>query len=129
MSKLIFNMKKGPVILTKAGIRLKPGASVEIKSVTEEMRMAAKRGLIKIGDKTTTPPAEATPAKREWMVDYSKEIEGEITVHDLSTGRKLIAVIAEKKGERHYKLENIGTVNGQNYHPTQMAKEHFDGVE
>ena len=129
MSKLIFNMKKGPVILTKAGIRLKPGQSVEIKSVTEEMRMAAKRKLIKIGDKTTTPPAEATPAKREWMVDYSKEIEGEITVHDLSTGRKLTAVIAEKKGDRHYKLENIGTVNGQNYHPTQMAKEHFDGLE
>ena len=129
MSKLIFNMKKGPVLLTKAGIRLKPGQSVEIKTVTEEMRLAAKRGLIKIGDKTATPPLAATPEKREWMVDYSKEIEGEITVHDLSTGRKLTAVVAEKKGDRHYKLENIGTVNGQNYHPTQMAKEHFDGVE
>ena len=129
MSKLIFNMKKGPMILTKAGIRLKPGASVQVKTVTEEMRMAAKRKLVKIYDKDAPPPPGVTPAKREWMVDYSKEIEGEITVHDLSTGRKLTAVIAEKKGDRHYKLENIGTVNGQNYHPTQMAKEHFDGLE
>ena len=129
MSKLIFNMKPGPVILTKAGIKLKPGASVEVGTVTAEMRMAAKRKLIKIGDKTTTPPPEATPEKREWMVDYSKQIEGEITVHDLSTGRKLTAVIAEKKGDRHYKLENIGTVVGQRYSPTQMAKDHFDGVE
>ncbi len=129
MSKLIFNMKKGPVLLIKAGIRLKPGGSAEIKSVTEEMRLAAKRGLIKIGDKTSTPPPEATPEKREWMVDYSREAEGEITVHDLSTGRKLSAAIEEKKGDKHYKLENIGTVIGQKYHPTQIAKEHFDGLE
>ena len=129
MSKLIFNMKPGPVLLMKAGIRLKPGGSAEVKSVTEEMRLAAKRGLIKIGDKTATPPPEATPEKREWMVDYSKATEGVITVHDLSTGRKLTAAIEAKKGDQHYKLENIGTVNGQNYHPTQMAKEHFDGLE
>ena len=129
MSKLIFNMKPGPVLLSKSGLKLKPGGSAEVKSVTEEMRLAEKRSLIKIGDKTATPPPEATPEKREWMVDYSKEAEGEITIHDLSTGRKLTAVIAEKKGEQHYKLENIGTVNGQKYSPTQMAKEHFDGLE
>ena len=129
MSKLIFNMRPGPVILTKSKIRLKPGQSIEIRSVTEEMRLAEKRGLIKIGDKTATHPPEATPEKREWMVDYSREVEGEITVHDLSTGRKLSAAIEEKKGEQHYKLENIGTVNGQKYFPTQIAKDHFDGVE
>ena len=129
MSKLIFNMKPGPVLLSISGIKLKPGGSAEVRSVTEEMRLAEKRGLIKIGDKTATPPPEATPGKREWMVDFSKEAEGEITVHDLSTGRKLSAAIEEKKGEQHYKLENIGSVNGQKYSPTQMAKEHFDGVE
>ena len=129
MTKLIFNMKPGPVLLSKSGLKLKPGGSAEVKSVTEEMRLAEKRGLIKIGDKTATPPPEATPVKREWMVDYSREAEGEITIHDLSTGRKLTAAIEEKKGEQHYKLENIGTVNGQKYSPTQMAKEHFDGLE
>ncbi len=129
MSKLIFNMRPGPVLLTEAGMKLKPGESMVVKSVTKEMRLAEKRGLIKIGDKTATPPPEATPKKREWMVDYSKEAEGVITVHDLSTGRKLSATIEEKQGEQHYKLENIGTVNGQKYSPTQMAKEHFDGVE
>ncbi len=129
MSKLIFNMKPGPVLLSKSGLKLKPGGSAEVKSVTEEMRLAEKRSLIKIGDKTATAPPEATPGKREWMVDYSREAQGEITVHDLSTGRKLTAAIEEKKGEQHYKLENIGTVNGQKYSPTQMAKEHFDGLE
>jgi hypothetical protein len=129
MTKLIFNMKPGPVMLSKSGIKLKQGGSAEVKSVTEEMKLAEKRGLIKIGDKTATPPPEATPEKREWMVDYSKEAEGEITVHDLSTGRKLTAAIEAKKGDQHYKLENIGTVNGQIYHPTQIAKEHFDGLE
>jgi len=129
MSKLIFNMKPGPLFLSKAGIKLKPGGSAEVKSVTEEMKLAEKRGLIRIGEKTSTPPPEATPGKREWMIDYSKEAQGEITVHDLSTGRKLTARIEEKKGEQHYKLENIGTVNGQKYAPTQIAKEHFDGFE
>jgi len=129
MSKLIFNMKPGPLFLSKAGIKLKPGGSAEVKSVTEEMKLAEKRGLIRIGEKTATPPAEATPEKREWMIDYSKEAQGEITVHDLSTGRKLTAAIEEKKGEQRYKLENIGTVNGQKYAPTQIAKEHFDGFE
>jgi len=129
MAKLIFNMKPGPVMLSKSGIKLKPGGCTEVKSVTEEMKLAEKRGLIKIGDKTATPPAAATPEKREWMVDYSREAQGEITVHDLSTGRKLTAKIEEKKGEQHYRLENIGTVNGQKYTPTQMAKEHFDGAE
>ena len=129
MSKLIFNMKTGLVLLSKSGIKLKPGQSMEVKSVTEEMRLAEKRGLIKIGDKTTAAPPEATAGKREWMVDYSEETDGEITVHDLSTGRKLTARIEEKKGEQHYKLENIGSVNGQKYSPTQMAKEHFDGAQ
>ena len=129
MSKLIYNLKPGPVILTESGIKLKPGERLEVKNITEEMRQAAKRKLIKIGDKTSTPPPEATPEKREWMVDYSREAEGEITVHDLSTGRKLSAAIEEKKGDKHYKLENIGTVIGQKYHPTQIAKEHFDGLE
>ena len=129
MSKLIFNMRPGPVILVKSGLKLKPGGSAEVKSITEEMQLAAKRGLIKIGEKTATPPEAATPAKREWMVDYSKEGEGSITVHDLSTGRKLTAAIEEQKGEQHYKLANIGTVVGQKYSLTQMAKEHFDGVE
>jgi len=129
MAKLIFNMKPGPVMLSKSGLKLKPGGSAEVKSVTEEMKLAEKRGLIKIGDKAATPPAEATPEKREWMVDYSKEAQGEITVHDLSSGRRLTARIEEKKGEQHYKLENIGSVNGQKYTPTQMAKEHFDGAD
>ena len=117
MSKLIYNLRKGPVILTKSKIKLLPGQSHEIKSVTEEMRLAAKRCLIKIGDKTSTPPPEATPEKREWMVDYSREAEGEITVHDLSTGRKLSAAIEEKKGDKHYKLENIGTVDSHRILP------------
>jgi len=129
MAKLIFNMKPGPVMLSKSGLKLKPGGSAEVKSVTEEMKLAEKRGLIKIGDKTATPPPAATPEKREWMVDYSKEAQGEITVHDLSTGRRLTARIEEKKCEQHYRLENIGTVNGQKYTPTQMAKEHFDGAD
>ena len=129
MSKLIFNMQKGPVMLVKSGIKLKPGGSAEVRAVTEEMRLAEKRGLIKIGNKTATPPPEATPKKREWMVDYSLEAEGEITVHDLSTGRKLTAKIEEKIGEQHYQLENIGLVNGQKYSPTQIAKDHFDGLD
>ncbi len=129
MSKLIYNLKPGPVLLTKAGIRLQPGDSVEVKSVTQEMQLAAKRGLIKIGDKKTNFPLSTLPGKREWMVDYSNEAEGEITVYDLSTGRKLTAAIEAKKGKQHYKLENIGTVHGQKYYPTQIATDHFDGIE
>jgi len=127
--KQIFNMQKGPVMLVKSGIKLKPGGSIEVRSVTEEMKAAEKRGLIKIGTRNATPPAEATPEKREWMVDYAKENAGEITVHDLSTGRKLTARIEEKLGAQNYRLENIGSVNGQKYTPTTIAKDHFDGVD
>jgi len=127
--KQIFNMQKGPILLVKSGIKLKPGGSVEVRAVTEEMKMAEKRGLIKIGTRNATPPAEATPEKREWMIDYSKEFEGLVTVLDLSTGRKLTAKIEEKLGEQNYKLENIGSVNGQKYAPTSIAKDHFDGID
>ena len=129
MSKLIYNLKKGTVILNEAGIKLRPGEQVEVKSITKEMREASKRKLIKIGDKTSSPPPGTAPDKREWMVDYAQEEEGIITVHDLSTGKKLSASIEERKGEQHFKLENIGTVNEQKYHPTLMAKEHFDGAK
>ena len=129
MTKIIYNLLKGTLILKEAGIKLKAGEQVEVSSITKEMKESAKRKLIKIGDKNSTAPAGVTTDKREWMVDYSEETEGEITVHDLSTGRKLTARIEEKKGEQHYKLENIGSVNGQKYSPTQMAKEHFDGAK
>ena len=128
MSKLIYNLKPGPVILTESGIKLKAGGSIEVKSITEEMTNAAKNKLIKIGSKTSSPPPEAIPEKREWMIDYSEEEEGVITVNDLSTGKKLSSKIEEKKGDHHYKLENIGTVNDQKYFPTQIAKDHFGGA-
>ena len=129
MTKIIYNLLKGTLILKEAGIKLKAGEGVEVSSITREMKESAKRKLIKIGDKTGPAPVGVTTDKREWMVDYSDEAEGEITVHDLSTGRKLTARIEEKKGEQHYKLENIGTVNGQKYFTTQLAKDHFDGLE
>jgi len=120
-------MQKGPVLLVKSGLKLKPGQSAEVRTVTEEMKMAEKRGLIKIGTRNSTPPAEATPEKREFMIDYSQEFEGMVTVLDLSTGRKLTAKIEEKLGAQNYRLENIGSVNGQKYAPTAIAKDHFDG--
>ena len=129
MTKIIYNLLKGTLILKEAGIKLKAGEGVEVKSITSEMQEASLRKLLKIGDKTSTPPAGVDTGKREWMIDYSNEADGEITVHDLSTGRKLTAKIEEKKGEQHYKLENIGSVNGQKYFPTQLAKDHFDGTE
>ena len=129
MTKIIYNLLKGTLILKEAGIKLKAGEGVEVKSITSEMQEASLRKLLKIGDKSSAPPAGVSTNKREWMVDFTKEAEGEITVHDLSTGRKLTARIEEKKGEQHYKLENIGTVNGQKYSPTQIAKDHFDGTD
>ena len=129
MTKIIYNLLKGTLILREAGIKLKAGEGMEIKSVTKEMQDASNRKLIKIGDKASAAPTGVDTGKREWMVDYSNEADGEITVHDLSTGRKLTAKIEEKKGEQHYKLENIGSVNGQKYFPTQLAKDHFDGTE
>ena len=129
MTKIIYNLLKGTLILKEAGIKLKAGEGVEVKSITNEMQEASMRKLLKIGDKSSAPPAGVGTSKREWMVDYTKEADGEITVHDLSTGRKLTARIEEKKGEQHFKLENIGTVNGQKYSPTQIAKDHFDGTD
>ena len=129
MTKIIYNLLKGTLILREAGIILKAGEGMEVKSITKEMQDASNRKLIKIGDKTSAAPTGVDTGKREWMVDYSNEADGEITVHDLSTGRKLTAKIEEKKGEQHYKLENIGSVNGQKYFTTQLAKDHFDGLE
>ena len=129
MTKIIYNLLKGTLILKEAGLKLKAGEGVEVSSVTREMQDASKRKLIKIGDKAGPAPVGVAADKREWMVDYSNEAEGEITVHDLSTGRKLTARIEEKKGDQHYKLENIGSVNGQKYFPTQLARDHFDGTE
>ena len=65
----------------------------------------------------------------DWEVDYSHADEGEITVSDKISGRQITGEIAERKGEQHFTLKDIGTVKKQQFWPTVQALEQFDSGE
>jgi len=69
------------------------------------------------------------PATHDWFIDYSDVEDGNVTISDRSTGRSIVAEIAEKKGEQHFTLKNLGTVKGQQLWPTAQALEKFDATE
>ena len=69
------------------------------------------------------------PATHDWLIDYSDVENGNVSISDRSTGKMIVAEIAEKKGEQHFTLKTLGTVKGQQLWPTAQALERFDAAE
>jgi len=76
-----------------------------------------------------TDAGSIRPATHDWLIDYADVKNGNITISDRSTGRSIVTEIAEKKGEQHFTLKNLGTVKSQQFWPTALALEQFDAAE
>ena len=138
--KLIINKRRCILVLPQSKLILKPGESIAVEDLTEELQKAVTKGWVKLDN--TSPKTPVTSLKvansdesnsktpiHDWEVDYSQADEGEITVSDKISGRKITGEIAERKGEQHFTLKDIGTVKKQQFWPTAQALEHFDGAE
>jgi len=138
--KRIINKRRCILVLPQSKLVLKPRSSVAVKELTEELQKAIAKGWIKLEDEGTktsiaesqVPDSEDSSSKapsHDWEVDYSHADEGEITVSDKISNRQLTGEIAERKGEQHFTLKDIGTVKKQQFWPTVQALEQFDGAE
>jgi len=138
--KRIINKRRCILVLPESKLVLKPRASVAVEELTEELQKAIAKGWIKLEDEGTktsiaesqVPDSEDSSPKapaHDWEVDYSHADEGEITVSDKISGRQITGEIAERKGEQHFTLKDIGTVKKQQFWPTVQALEQFDGAE
>jgi|GEM_PF-5002480 len=138
--KRIINKRRCILVLPQSKLILKPEMSVAVEELNEELQKAIAKGWIKLEDKGTktskaesqVPDSEDSNSKtqaHDWEVDYSHADEGEITVSDKISGRQITGEIAERKGEQHFTLKDIGTVKKQQFWPTVQALEQFDGAE
>jgi len=134
---IIKNKRAGILVLPKSKLVLKPGAQIEIASLSEELQTAVQKDWIKFVTPEESQPNDKTGSQddlgktppREWEIDYSQVKGGKILVRDRASGRTLPAEIAEKKGEQYFTLKNFGTVKGQQFWPTAQALERFDAAE
>jgi hypothetical protein len=140
----IENCRPTILLLPVSKVTLKPKGRVSLLESTAEIERAVKSGWVKIvdpeagavSDQSDSPrsdsglPHEASlPAGHDWLIDYTEAEDGKITISDRSTGRSVVAEVAERKGDQHYTLRNLGTVKMQQYWPTALALEQFDAAE
>lgn len=140
----IENCRPAILLLPQSKVSLKPGGRVSFPETNSEVERAVKAGWVKVVEPVTpglpanssTQNAEGKsgsdashPAGHDWLVDYSDVENGNVTITDRSSSRSIVAEIAEKKGEQHFTLKNLGTVKLQQYWPTALALEHFDATE
>ena len=138
--KRIKNNRRCILVLPESKLILKPGASVAVEELTSELQKAISKGWINLeGDSTKTSMTKSsgsdsedsgsnTPA-HDWEVDYSHADEGEIIISDKISGRQITGEIAERKGDEHFTLKDLGTVKRNQFWPTIQALEQFDDAE
>jgi len=141
----IENCRPVLLLLPLSKVTLKPKGRAAFPESNAEIERAVKAGWVKIvepegsSDKVestgnpTSASGELTVTGRliphDWLIDYAEVESDKITISDRSTGRTIVAEIAEKKGEQHFTLKNLGTVKLQQYWPTAQALEKFDATE
>ena len=139
----IISFRTSVLLLPLSKLVLRPNVPTTVVAMTDEIRKAVAAGWVKVVETpsptpTSTPitPLVSQPATtdapnpivHDWLIDYAGVESGTVTISDRSTGKSLVAEIAERKGDQHFTLKNFGTVKAQQWWPTAQALERFDAT-